>query len=135
MAIRHPRTLGTGGWAADLVSYVQQHVWIYPHSMSCFNELAGGPQNGDKYLLDSNLDWGQDVFYLKRWWEQHPEDAPLNTLFTNSYGARLLGTPDWAEWDARGEAAEAAGSASGEERWAGAPSGLVCGERPQDPRR
>lgn len=120
VAIRHPRTLGA--LAVGLLTWsVSSSMWIYPHSMSYFNELAGGPQNGDKYLLDSNLDWGQDVFYLKRWWEQHPEATPLNTLFTNSYGADLLGTPDWAEWNARGEAAEAAGSASGEERWAGAP--------------
>jgi len=36
-------------------------LWIYPHYLSYFNEFAGGPKNGHKILLDSNLDWGQDL--------------------------------------------------------------------------
>jgi hypothetical protein len=33
----------------------------YPYGISYFNEAAGGPKNGLKYLADSNLDWGQDL--------------------------------------------------------------------------
>jgi tetratricopeptide (TPR) repeat protein len=40
---------------------------IYPHFLSYFNESAGGRYNGHKFLLDSNLDWGQDLKELKRW--------------------------------------------------------------------
>jgi hypothetical protein len=36
-------------------------VTIYPHQLAYFNELAGGPRNGHKYLLGSSLDWGQDL--------------------------------------------------------------------------
>jgi hypothetical protein len=32
-------------------------VWPFP--LSYFNELAGGPRNGWRYLADSNTDWGQ----------------------------------------------------------------------------
>ncbi len=39
----------------------------YPDPLSFFNTLIGGPDNGDKYLVDSNLDWGQDLKGLKRW--------------------------------------------------------------------
>ncbi|HEY2986848.1 MAG TPA: glycosyltransferase family 39 protein [Candidatus Binatia bacterium] len=39
----------------------------YPHYLAFFNELVGGPKNGHKVLLDSNLDWGQDLKGLKRW--------------------------------------------------------------------
>ena len=39
----------------------------YPHYLAFFNELVGGPKNGYKVLLDSNLDWGQDLKGLKRW--------------------------------------------------------------------
>lgn len=42
-------------------------LWIHPHYLSYFNELAGGPQNGYKVLVDSNIDWGQDMVRLKRW--------------------------------------------------------------------
>jgi hypothetical protein len=40
-----------------------------PHYTAFFNVLAGGPENGRRYLLDSNLDWGQDLKKLKRWME------------------------------------------------------------------
>jgi hypothetical protein len=32
-----------------------------PWHLSYFNELAGGPAGGHRYLLDSNLDWGQGL--------------------------------------------------------------------------
>ena len=49
---------------------------VFPHSMSYFNELSGGPNGGHRVLLDANLDWGQDILYLKRWAEEHPETRP-----------------------------------------------------------
>ena len=33
----------------------------HPHHLAYFNELAGGPANGWRLLVDSNLDWGQDL--------------------------------------------------------------------------
>lgn len=39
----------------------------YPNYLAFFNELAGGSINGHKILVDSNLDWGQDLKGLKRW--------------------------------------------------------------------
>ncbi len=46
---------------------VSSSVWIYPHSLSYFNEAIGGPLNGSQHLLGSNLDWGQDFIFLKHW--------------------------------------------------------------------
>ena len=34
---------------------------IAPHQLAYFNELVGGPEQGYRYLSDSNLDWGQDL--------------------------------------------------------------------------
>jgi hypothetical protein len=34
---------------------------IHPDYLAYFNELAGGPAGGDRYLIESNLDWGQDL--------------------------------------------------------------------------
>lgn len=42
-------------------------VSIAPHYLAYFNEIAGGPGNGYKYLVDSNLDWGQDLKELKKY--------------------------------------------------------------------
>jgi len=64
-------------------------LWFYPHGLSYFNELVGGPRNGHYHLLFSNTDWGQDLFFLRHWLDQHPESKPLglssNTLYSPSY--------------------------------------------------
>ena len=39
-------------------------VWILPHYLSYFNEFVGGPAKGYYYLIDSNIDWGQDLIRL-----------------------------------------------------------------------
>lgn len=40
---------------------------IWPHYLAYFNEAAGGPGNGYKILVDSNIDWGQDLLGLKQY--------------------------------------------------------------------
>jgi len=52
--------------AAGLCWLVAEHVMIYPHYLAYFNPLVGGPANGHRYLLDSNLDWGQDLKGLSK---------------------------------------------------------------------
>jgi 4-amino-4-deoxy-L-arabinose transferase-like glycosyltransferase len=42
-------------------------ISIYPHFIAYFNEAIGGPDNGYKYVVDSNLDWGQDLKRLGDW--------------------------------------------------------------------
>ncbi len=51
--------------------YAISSVMIYPHYLAYFNEIVGGPDNGHKYLLDSNLDWGQDLKGLKVYMEKN----------------------------------------------------------------
>jgi hypothetical protein len=53
----------TGAWLAGLLV-----VWhgvgtlrTHPHYLAYFNEIAGGPYGGYRYLADSNVDWGQDL--------------------------------------------------------------------------
>lgn len=40
---------------------------IHPHYLSFFNQAAGGPAHGHTILIDSNIDWGQDLRRLKAW--------------------------------------------------------------------
>ncbi|MGE4606345.1 MAG: glycosyltransferase family 39 protein [Myxococcota bacterium] len=42
-------------------------VQIHPHYLAYFNELSGGPARGSEYLLDANIDWGQDLSTLARY--------------------------------------------------------------------
>ena len=64
---------------------------VFPHSMSYFNELIGGPRNGHKYLVDSNLDWGQDLYYLKQWLRDHPEARLAGASIFSGYPVSALG--------------------------------------------
>jgi hypothetical protein len=66
-------------------------MWFYPYSMSYFNELAGKPTNYPKYLLGSNIDWGQDAYALKAWVETHPETKPLYISYTSPISPEKLG--------------------------------------------
>ena len=78
--------------AAALVWSVTSSLWIYPHSLSYFNELVGGPRGGHAYLDNSNIDWGQDLLYLKRWLDRHPEAQPLGVAYDVPYvDPRILG--------------------------------------------
>lgn len=63
--------------AVATVWIIASSLWIYPHSLSYFNESIGGPYRADKYLNASNLDWGQDLPYLRRWQQANAEKRPL----------------------------------------------------------
>ena len=65
----------------------------HPEYLAYFNELAGGIEGGRSHLLDSNLDWGQDLHELQRFVADHPEVEPLSlayfgTLPPQSFGLR-----------------------------------------------
>jgi hypothetical protein len=59
-------------------------LMVYPHSGSYFNELAGGPFNGHEHFISSEMDWGQDLLYLKRWLDKHPQAKPLHLAYYGS---------------------------------------------------
>jgi len=53
------------------VWYLSASICIYPYFMTYFNELAGGPRNGAAILVDSNIDWGQDMKRLANWLKEN----------------------------------------------------------------
>ena len=56
-------------------------IITYPHYLSFFNYLAGGSQQGHKHLIDSNLDWGQDLFELQSWLKKHPQPSAIGLAY------------------------------------------------------
>jgi hypothetical protein len=54
-----------------------------PHYLAYFNQIVGGPQNGWRHLVDSSLDWGQDLPGLKRWLDAN---ARGETVFLSYFG-------------------------------------------------
>jgi hypothetical protein len=73
--------------AASIASSLAQ----YPHSLSYFNEFIGGPKNGAKHLLHSNIDWGQDFIALKSWLDEHPEAKPLSIDCLTGFDLSCIG--------------------------------------------
>jgi hypothetical protein len=74
------RTLGC---VVCLIWSVTSTLFCSVHSLSYFNELVGGPANGHKYLLDSNVAWGQDHLFLKTW---HDNNLSARPLFIAAFG-------------------------------------------------
>jgi hypothetical protein len=57
-------------------------LWAHPFYIEYFNEFGGGAKNGYRYLLDSNLDWGQDAKRLKYFLSQHG----INHIYLRYFG-------------------------------------------------
>jgi hypothetical protein len=83
--------------AVLLIWQMASAALIFPHHLSYFNELAGGPTNADKILVDSNLDWGQDLPALKAWMDTHGIDhvnlSYFGTALPGVYGVRYWPLP------------------------------------------
>jgi hypothetical protein len=78
-----------------------------PDYLSYFNLLVGGPANGHLWLIDSNLDWGQDLPRLREFMIRKGLDHVVLAYFGSAspvaYG---IDARDWREFDpsADGEA-------------------------------
>jgi hypothetical protein len=88
------------GVAAVAVAALQiaECASIYPDYLAFFNAISGGPGNGPHYLVDSNIDWGQDVKKLREWLRAHGTNTARIWYFGNAqmddYGIRADGFPD-----------------------------------------
>ena len=54
-----------------LLASASATLWVHPHYLAYFNALSGGPSRGAEHLIDSNLDWGQDLVNLRDWLAEH----------------------------------------------------------------
>jgi Dolichyl-phosphate-mannose-protein mannosyltransferase len=93
------RIIGTAVVAILLLWQIGESVAIRPHYLAYFNEIAGGPARGYKHLVDSSLDWGQDLPALKVWLDQHKPIVEGKPLYLAYFGT---GDPRWygieAKW-------------------------------------
>jgi hypothetical protein len=62
------RKATSGALAALVVGSAVAGVAAYPGYLGYFNEFVP-TKDADRYLIDSNLDWGQDLKRLRRWVE------------------------------------------------------------------
>jgi hypothetical protein len=71
---------------------------IRPHYLAYFNAIVGGPANGWKHLVDSSLDWGQDLPGLADWLARNNVGAKRTPVFLAYFGT---GEPAYEKIDAR----------------------------------
>jgi len=79
---------------ALLLFQVSVAARAFPDYIPYFNEAAGGPDAGGRYLADSNLDWGQNLLSLKHWMGENGVEEVLLKEATpgapDAYGLRTL---------------------------------------------
>jgi dolichyl-phosphate-mannose-protein mannosyltransferase len=89
---------------APLVMTAVSAIRIAPHQLAYFNELVGGPDQGYRYLSDSNLDWGQDLKGVKAYMDKENLSIIYLSYFGTAppeyYGIRYQYVPgNWPlEW-------------------------------------
>jgi len=75
---------------------------VYPHYLAFFNGLVS-PRNGYKVLVDSNLDWGQDLPGLQGWMEAQGVEQVYLSWFgiapPEHYGVRRQYLPGWPPFE------------------------------------
>ena len=95
-------------WATGALLFVLflTALRTWPDYLAFFNRLGGGPENGYRHLVDSSLDWGQDLPALADWIEDERSRGRLAepvylAYFGNAVPARygvdavlLPGVPD-----------------------------------------
>jgi len=62
---------------------IAEALFSYPYYISYFNQTAGGPKNGYRFVTDSNADWGQDIKRLQQYLSTHPE---IDKIRINYFG-------------------------------------------------
>lgn len=87
-------------WILLLLWQVYGAVAIHPNEISYFNEFAGGPRKGYRFLADSNVDWGQNVEDLRSYSSRQPLlikpfaiDPALYGIRYASMNENVLATP------------------------------------------
>ena len=66
------------GWHAAIAAR------IHPHYLAYFSPVVGGPEQGYRHLVDSSLDWGQDLPGLQKWLIAHRQ--PGEPVYLSYFG-------------------------------------------------
>jgi hypothetical protein len=85
---------------------VVESVGTWPNYLAYFNQLAGGPRNGYRHLVDSSLDWGQDLPALRQRLAARPaasRELPVYLSYfgvgnPTHYGLRVRQLPAYPDW-------------------------------------
>jgi hypothetical protein len=87
LAQRDQRKIFAGAVAVLLCWQIGESVAVRPNYLAYFNQIAGGPSRGYQHLVDSSLDWGQDLPALKHWIDNHHADLDGKALYLAYFGS------------------------------------------------
>lgn len=89
---RFMRAAGRVAQVALLLWFIWGTLAVAPNYLAFFNEIAGGPAGGYRTLVDSNLDWGQNLWQLRDWMAEHDVDKVFYAHYSparpEAYGIR-----------------------------------------------
>lgn len=72
---------------ALMALFAGESLYRWPNYLAYFNIVCGGPWNAYKHLVDSSLDWGQDVPALKKWLDDNGLDnSPGKKVYLSLFG-------------------------------------------------
>jgi hypothetical protein len=71
---------------------IMESTLLRPDYLTYFSQVAGGPKNGYKHLVDSSVDWGQDLPALKSWLDHSLDNSATARLYLAYFGTAL---PRW----------------------------------------
>ena len=87
---KRARQWAVGAIGAGLAALGLATATIHPHYLAYFNRVAGGPDRGSDHLIDSNLDWGQDLVTLGAWLREHHPGEPVGLAYFGQINPSLL---------------------------------------------
>jgi len=67
LRVSHASRVLPAAVAAGALWYVAGTALVAPRYLQYFNELSGGESGGHRVLVDSNIDWGQDLIRLREY--------------------------------------------------------------------
>ena len=104
---RRRRAMSTLMLIALLASALDSWL-IRPHYLAYFNALAGGPRQGYRHLVDSSLDWGQDLPALEKRverWRSRPTNhqravylSYFGSAMPPAHGLSVIALPSHLRW-------------------------------------
>jgi hypothetical protein len=80
------RAIFAGAIVILLAWQVGESFAVRPNYLAYFNQIAGGPGGGYEHLVDSSLDWGQDLPALKEWIDNHNSAVDQKPVYLAYFG-------------------------------------------------
>ena len=86
--------------AVLVAAHTISSLTVYPNFMAYANEAFGGPAKLPMLLSDANVEWGQQLFEVKKWQDRHPGEECWFAYFVypeirpETYGIRCHHLPN-----------------------------------------